>query len=160
MNLKLILIVGAAVVVLGGGGFAAYRFLPWFRPKPPATVSAPAAAPRATPAPPAAPAAPASGTSPTVVTPVPAAASSGSVAAARPAEGELRLVRLYEGMKPKEAATVMAKLDPELSTTILLGMRERQAGKILGLLPPEKAADLTDRIARVRSEAPAKQVTR
>jgi flagellar motility protein MotE (MotC chaperone) len=47
----------------------------------------------------------------------------------------------------------MAKLDPELSTTILLGMRERQAGKILGLLPPEKAADLTGRIARARTDA-------
>ena len=59
-----------------------------------------------------------------------------------------RLARLYEGMRPKEAATVLARLDPELLTTILVTMRERQASKILGLLPAQKAADVTARIAR------------
>lgn len=59
-----------------------------------------------------------------------------------------RLVRLYEGMRPKEAATVLSRLDPELTAEILLGMRERQAAKILAQLPPQRAADLTARLAR------------
>lgn len=68
-----------------------------------------------------------------------------------------QLTRLYEGMKPKEAATVLAQLDPELLTTILVNMRERQASKILGLLPTQKAADVSTRIARTKSrkDAPA-----
>jgi flagellar motility protein MotE (MotC chaperone) len=60
------------------------------------------------------------------------------------------LVRLYEGMPPKDAALVMGELDPELSTTILLGMRERQAAKVLALLDPKRAAQLTLRIARLK----------
>lgn len=85
-----------------------------------------------------------------------AAATPGDAAAKVPDEIK-QLTRLYEGMKPKEAATVLAQLDPELLTTILVTMRERQASKILGLLPTQKAADVSARIARTkpRKDAPA-----
>jgi flagellar motility protein MotE (MotC chaperone) len=53
-------------------------------------------------------------------------------------------------MGPKEAASVMGELDVELATAILLGMRERQAAKVLGLLEPKRAASLTARMARPR----------
>jgi flagellar motility protein MotE (MotC chaperone) len=55
-------------------------------------------------------------------------------------------------MRPKEAATVLARLDPELGVEILLAMRERQAAKILAHLPPQRAADLTVRLARRAQE--------
>lgn len=61
-----------------------------------------------------------------------------------------RLIALFEGMKPKEAATVLEQLDPELGTRILLGMRPRQAAKVVANLAPKRAADLTTRMSRVR----------
>jgi flagellar motility protein MotE (MotC chaperone) len=89
-------------------------------------------------------------------TPPPGGAAATDAAAKVPDEIR-RLTRLYEGMRPKEAATVLAQLDPELLTTILVTMRERQAAKILALLPAQKAADVSARIARVkpRKDAPA-----
>jgi hypothetical protein len=67
-----------------------------------------------------------------------------------------RLVALYEGMKPAQAAAVLEQLDPELSTRILLGMRARQAAKVLASLSPKRAADLTTRMIRAR---PARAVS-
>lgn len=61
-----------------------------------------------------------------------------------------RLVALYEGMKPAQAAAVLEQLDPELSTRILLGMRARQAARVLASLSPRRAADLTTRMSRAR----------
>jgi flagellar motility protein MotE (MotC chaperone) len=78
----------------------------------------------------------------------PAAGAAAPAADPKVSEEIRRLARLYEGMRPKEAATVLARLDPELLTTILVTMRERQASKILGLLPAQKAADISTRIAR------------
>ncbi len=83
-------------------------------------------------------------------------APSRAVAASRPGAdpGIEQLVAIYEGMRPKEAASVMAQLDPVLAIRILLAMRERQAARVLGLLPPQQAADLTARIAQARQAAP------
>jgi len=61
-----------------------------------------------------------------------------------------RLIRVYGGMKPKEAAAVMGQLDPNLSVTILAGLQERQASKILGQLPPKTAADLITRLSQIK----------
>jgi hypothetical protein len=170
-------LVVAVLVALGGGGFVAYRFGPWserLAPEPArqeaARAEAPAPAPEnsvATPTASAATAPTETRATPPTPWPQPGPAEPASVPArpeppgalrpttagadeplgARPGVPE-RVVRLYEGMRPKEAATVLARLDPELSAEILVGMRERQAAKILAHLPPQRAADLTDRLAR------------
>lgn len=54
-----------------------------------------------------------------------------------------RLARLYEGMRPKEAATVLEKLDRPLAAGVLLEIKDRQAAKILGVMSPVTAAELT-----------------
>jgi hypothetical protein len=54
-----------------------------------------------------------------------------------------RLARLYEGMRPKEAATVLEKLDRSLAAGVLSEIKDRQAAKILGAMSPAVAAELT-----------------
>jgi hypothetical protein len=54
-----------------------------------------------------------------------------------------RLARLYEGMRPKEAASVIEKLERPLAARVLLEVKDRQAAKIFGAMDPATAADLT-----------------
>jgi len=84
--------------------------------------------------------------------PAPDKAPAAEAAAARDPEQE-RLIRLYGGMRPKEAAAVMGQLDPALGVTILAGLQERQAAKILGQLPPKTAADLITRMSQGKRPA-------
>jgi hypothetical protein len=172
--MKLAVRIGIAalgLLLLGGGGFAAFRY---FRASgsgaagtPQARVEAPVpdrsregnAKPRAE-AKPTQPAPEPTQPAPEPTQPRPAAAPplDKPAAAARAASppspprdpGQERLVRLYEGMRPKEAAAVIGQLDPGLSVTILLSMRDRQAAKILGQLPPKKAAELTTRMGQIK----------
>lgn len=111
--------------------------------KPPVAAQEKVAAPQATPSPPA----------PTAQAGDKPAASPQEKAAAAPASRDAeqeRLIRVYGGMKPKEAALVMGQLDPGLSVTILAGLPERQAAKILGQLPPKTAADLVTRLSQIK----------
>jgi len=179
------------LLLIGGGGFAGWRY---FRPqeggapvtakargdvkpqaaavpgKPPSTPET-SVAPQTPAAPPASaapavekPAVAAQEKAPAVAPqtpPTPAAPAAGEKPAAsaqektpgapasRNAEQE-RLIRVYGGMKPKEAAAVMGQLDPGLSVTILAGLQERQASKILGQLPPKTAADLITRLSQIK----------
>jgi len=54
-----------------------------------------------------------------------------------------RLARVYEGMRPKEAASVLEKLDRPFAAKILAEIRERQAARILGNMNPAAAAELS-----------------
>jgi flagellar protein FlbB len=54
-----------------------------------------------------------------------------------------RLARMYEGMRPKEAAGVLEKLERPLAAQVLAAIKERQAAKILGVMNPDVAAELT-----------------
>jgi MgtE-like protein len=165
--MKLALRIGIAalgVLLLGGGGFVAFRY---FRASgsgaagtPQARVEAPVPdRPREGHVKPRAEAKPAQPV-PEATQPIPAAAppvdkpTAASPVASPPSPprdlGQERLVRLYEGMRPKEAAAVIGQLDSGLSVTILLGMRERQAAKILGQLPPKKAAELITRMSQIK----------
>jgi hypothetical protein len=54
-----------------------------------------------------------------------------------------RLARVYEGMRPKEAAAVLEKLDRPLAAQVLAEIRDRQTSKILGAMNPATAAELT-----------------
>ena len=54
-----------------------------------------------------------------------------------------KLARLYNGMKPKDAAEAMDALDDDLAVTILQRMDEGTAAKVLSEFEPAKAARLT-----------------
>jgi len=65
---------------------------------------------------------------------------------ARQAEEKKRvskLARLYNEMKPQEAADVMDALDDDMTIAILQRMDESQAAKVLAKFDPDKSARLT-----------------
>ena len=55
--------------------------------------------------------------------------------------------KAMKGMKPEQAAAMVARLDRGLAAEILRRMKAIDAGAILGLLKPEQAADLATEIA-------------
>jgi hypothetical protein len=65
-----------------------------------------------------------------------------------------RLARVYEGMRPKEAASVLEKLDRALAARVLSEIRERQTAKILGVMSPQAAAELTRMLGQGKEEEP------
>ena len=61
------------------------------------------------------------------------------------------LVKIYEGMKPKEAAAVFEEMDMDILLQIINKMSERKTSPIIAALSPKKAKDVTERIAREKS---------
>jgi hypothetical protein len=59
--------------------------------------------------------------------------------------------KAMKGMKPEQAAAVVARLDRGLAAEIMRRMKAADAGAILGLLKPEMAAELTTQIATRKS---------
>jgi len=59
--------------------------------------------------------------------------------------------KAMKGMKPEQAAAVVARLDRGLAAEIMRRMKASDAGAILGLLKPELAAELTTQIATRKS---------
>jgi hypothetical protein len=55
--------------------------------------------------------------------------------------------KAMKGMKPEQAAAVVARLDRKLAAEIMRRMKSTDAGAILGLLKPELAAELATEIA-------------
>ncbi len=58
-----------------------------------------------------------------------------------------RLVKMYAGMKPKNAAQIMDKMNLEVAQEIFLRMREASASQILSFVDSEKAAKISERLA-------------
>ena len=58
-----------------------------------------------------------------------------------------RLVKVYEGMKPKDAAARMAILDDAVRLPIAAKMKERSLSAIVGQMPPNEAKKLTESLA-------------
>lgn len=58
-----------------------------------------------------------------------------------------RLVKMYEGMEPEEAAAILQSLPDQTVARILLQMRGRQAGRIMGALSAGKAASVSTLLA-------------
>lgn len=54
-----------------------------------------------------------------------------------------KLTNIYSGMKPKEAADIMSKLDDATIVQILTKMEEEQASQILALFDPARAATVS-----------------
>ncbi len=60
------------------------------------------------------------------------------------------LVKIYENMKPKDAARIFEELDMPVLLTVVDRMSERKVAPILGLMNPTKAKDLTIQLAEQR----------
>lgn len=59
-----------------------------------------------------------------------------------------RLVEVYQAMRPRDAAPVMAALDDEVRLPVAAAMRPRSLAAILAQMPPAAAQELTEKLAR------------
>lgn len=57
------------------------------------------------------------------------------------------LVKIYEGMKPKEAATIFNTLDLDVLLEVISRMNERKSSPILAAMDPDKARIVTIRLS-------------
>ncbi|MFP4361944.1 MAG: MotE family protein [Alphaproteobacteria bacterium] len=64
-----------------------------------------------------------------------------------------RLVKLYEKMRPKEAALIFDDLDFEVLVPLALAMNERKLAPIIAAMTPEVARELTGEVAAERADA-------
>ncbi len=64
-----------------------------------------------------------------------------------------RLVKMYSGMKPKDAAGIVNEMDLNVAREIFLRMRETSASQILAFVSAEKAAKISEHLA-FRPESP------
>lgn len=60
------------------------------------------------------------------------------------------LVKIYEAMKPKEAATIFNTLDMDVLLSVVSRMNERKTSPILASMDPEKARIVTIKLAEQR----------
>lgn len=58
-----------------------------------------------------------------------------------------RLVKMYSGMKPKDAAQIVDEMTLEVAREIFLRMRETSASQILSFVDSQKAAKISERLA-------------
>ena len=62
-----------------------------------------------------------------------------------------QLVKMYEIMKPKEAAAIFEKLDKDVLLDVVERMREQKSGPIIAKMDPAKAEQLTTALAERRT---------
>ena len=61
------------------------------------------------------------------------------------------LVKLYEAMKPREAATIFNDLEMPVLLQVVDRMKEAKAAPVLAAMQPDKARDLTAKLAQMRT---------
>ncbi len=61
-----------------------------------------------------------------------------------------RLVKIYEGMKPKDAARIFNTLDMDILLSVVSNMSERKSAPIIAQMDPERARSLTLFLAEQR----------
>ncbi|MCP4572089.1 MAG: hypothetical protein GY838_07015 [bacterium] len=59
----------------------------------------------------------------------------------------VRLAKMYEAMKPGEAAPILGTLDMEIVVEIMSRMKERPAAKVLAKMDPRLAAQVSTRLS-------------
>jgi len=64
-----------------------------------------------------------------------------------------RLTKVYENMKPKDAAPVMARLSDDVRLPIAAMMKDKALAAILSAMPEEKAQEITEKLAQRMSKA-------
>ena len=62
------------------------------------------------------------------------------------------LVKLYETMKPRDAATIFNDLDMPVLLQVVDRMKEAKAAPVLAAMQPDKARDLTTKLAQMRTQ--------
>ena len=79
-----------------------------------------------------------------------------SLEAARHARDEASwqgLVRVYEAMKPRDAAVIFDDLDMPVLLQVMDRMKDRRAAPVLAAMQPERARELTTQLAELRASA-------
>ena len=79
-----------------------------------------------------------------------------SLEAARQAHDDANwqgLVKLYESMKPKDAAAIFSDLDLPVLLPVLDRMKDRKAALVLAAMSPDRARMVTAELARMRARA-------
>jgi flagellar motility protein MotE (MotC chaperone) len=67
-------------------------------------------------------------------------------------ESELQsIVKIYETMKPKDAASILGDLDMSILLGIMEAMKERKSASILAAMEPNRAREVTTELARQRA---------
>jgi flagellar motility protein MotE (MotC chaperone) len=64
-------------------------------------------------------------------------------------------VKVYEAMKPRDAATIFNDLGMPVLLAVVDRMKETKAAAILAAMTPEKARDVTMQLAQVRTKPAA-----
>lgn len=64
------------------------------------------------------------------------------------------LVKIYEAMKPPQAAAIFNELDLPILLEVIDKMSERRVAPVLALMDPKKAKDVTQELAAMRKSAP------
>ncbi len=65
------------------------------------------------------------------------------------------MVKMYEAMKPREAATIFNDLDPAVLLPVIDRMKETKAALVLAAMQPDRARRTTVDLADLRSKANA-----
>lgn len=65
------------------------------------------------------------------------------------------LVKVYEAMKPKDAARIFDELDMDILLLVVDRMSERRVAPVLAAMSPQKAKELTQQLADQQKEKPA-----
>lgn len=68
--------------------------------------------------------------------------------------GIMKLAKLYEGMEPEAAASILGSLEKGLATNVLASMKNRQASKVLGAMNGSRARELSERLHDARPNRP------
>jgi flagellar motility protein MotE (MotC chaperone) len=64
------------------------------------------------------------------------------------------LVTLYQAMKPRDAAAILNDLDMPVLVELTARMNERKAAAIMAAMQPDRARDLTAKLAAVHESEP------
>jgi flagellar motility protein MotE (MotC chaperone) len=68
------------------------------------------------------------------------------------------LVKVYEAMKPKDAATIFNDLQMPVLLQVFDRMKDAKAASVLAAMNPDKARDVTTELAQMRVGGPAAQL--
>ncbi|MBO87773.1 MAG: hypothetical protein CL927_20680, partial [Deltaproteobacteria bacterium] len=64
------------------------------------------------------------------------------------------LVKMFESMRPKQAAAILEVTDDEIALEVLERMNQGKAGKTLAAMDAQRASDLAERIGRAALAPP------